>query len=96
MRELMESLMLPLEPYRLQVQSFISFPSFRCTNNSPPPRGGVKSVGSRFFRPGMIRTYDPYMGMSLQARIAALPPLDRDRWLDAQPEWMINEMARGE
>lgn len=36
------------------------------------------------------------MGMSLQARIAALPLEQREAWLAAQPEWMINEMARGE
>lgn len=36
------------------------------------------------------------MGMSLQARIAALPELERRAWLAEQPEWLIEEMARGE
>jgi phage terminase large subunit-like protein len=37
-----------------------------------------------------------FMGMSLQARIAALPEQDRVSWLERQAPWVINEMARGE
>lgn len=36
------------------------------------------------------------MGMSLQARLATLPAERREAWLAEQPEWMIEEMARGE
>lgn len=36
------------------------------------------------------------MGLSLQGRVAALPPAEREAWLAAQPDWMIEEMARGE
>ncbi len=36
------------------------------------------------------------MGMSLQERISLLPEVDRLEWLAQQPEWMIEEMARGE
>lgn len=34
--------------------------------------------------------------MSLQARIAALPVEERRAWIMAQPDWMIQEMDRGE
>jgi hypothetical protein len=36
------------------------------------------------------------MGMSLQDRMAALPAGERKAWLLQQPEWMIEEMRRGE
>jgi phage terminase large subunit-like protein len=36
------------------------------------------------------------MGLSLQGRIAALPELERRTWLAEQPDWLIEEMARGE
>lgn len=36
------------------------------------------------------------MGLSLQDRVALLPVEERLAWLAAQPEWMVQEMARGE
>lgn len=36
------------------------------------------------------------MGLSLQDRVALLPTEERLAWLAEQPEWMIQEMARGE
>lgn len=36
------------------------------------------------------------MGMSLQARLASLPVERRTAWIAEQPDWMVEEMARGE